>query len=327
MKPVYGQKLYYTDEHNDDFTHFKAELVRPIDGTYRYETRNPLFRLCAFVLYYLIAFPLLFVMCKAVFGVKVVGKKNVRKLKGGYVLYANHVHVMDCALAFVFASFPRRSCIVCNPDAVHMPVVRVLVKLLGALPVPDDMAAFKTFTRTIDGKLEGGKCVVVMPEAHIWPYYTGIRDFPATSFMYAAKNGVPAVPMCTTFRRPRGPFASRRKPRVTVNIGAPIMPDAALSMRERARKLRDEVHAYMTEQAKKNECAYYVYEQACSCTNPRYQISEAKRSQKLRNRARRKLRAFGKATYRYAASDDAAFKDATFAIDDRSDDDMVAEHK
>lgn len=52
MKPVYGQKLYYSDERNDDFTDFKAELIRPVDKTYRYESRNPVSRFFAFFLYY-----------------------------------------------------------------------------------------------------------------------------------------------------------------------------------------------------------------------------------------------------------------------------------
>ena len=72
---VYGQKLYYHDPQNDDFTHHSAPLNKKVDKDFRYEHRNIFFRAGSFLLYYLVAFPVLWVYCKLRYGVKVRGKR------------------------------------------------------------------------------------------------------------------------------------------------------------------------------------------------------------------------------------------------------------
>ncbi len=303
MKPVYGQKLYYSDERNDDFTDFKAELIRPVDKTYRYESRNPVSRFFAFFLYYFIAVPVLWIICKLFYGVKVEGKRKLRKLKGGCVIYSNHVLALDCAFSIVMTAAPRRCYIVCNPDAVHMPVIRHIVRMLGALPVPDDVAAFKNFSRTIDKKLKKGRTLVVMPEAHIWPYYTGIRDFPATSFTYAAKNDVPALPVCVTFRKPTGPFKKFMRPRVTVKVGDPVYAEKGMPLKRAAEALRDKTLAFMKSAATGNEIAFYDYVKTVGKVETRTQIAQLKREAALRRKAKRHLVRFGCETFGKSAAE------------------------
>lgn len=296
-KVVYGQKLYYNDERNDDFTDYKAPLDRPVDKTYRYESRNPFFRFFSFVLYYLIAVPVLWIICLFANGIRVKGRKNLRSVKGGCVIYSNHVHTLDCAFALVCAAAPRRCYIVCNPDAVHMPVVRHIVKMLGALPVPDDFAAFKNFTKAVDNNLKKGRTLVVMPEAHIWPYYTGIRPFSSTSFSYAAKNNVPAVPVCVVFRKPKGPFKKYLKPRATIKVGKPVYPEENLSVKANASAMRDAVYDFMVEASRHNETALYDYIKTEKKVNTRTQIRSLKLDRKQRVKAKRHLHAFGKKVY------------------------------
>lgn len=36
----------------------------------------------------------------------------------------------------------------------------------------------RSFLDAIRTRIEEGSFIMVYPEAHIWPYYTGIRDFP-----------------------------------------------------------------------------------------------------------------------------------------------------
>lgn len=94
MSRIYGQKLYYSDKRNDDFMDTDARLTRPIDAKYRYESRNPVFRVFSFILYWFIALPVFWILCKLVYGIKVVGRKNLKKIKGGCVFYSNHVCVL-----------------------------------------------------------------------------------------------------------------------------------------------------------------------------------------------------------------------------------------
>ena len=50
-------------------------------------------------------------------------------------------------------------------------------------------------------RIKQKRTVAVYPEVHIWPWYTGIRPFPAVSFAYPVKDGVPAVAFVTIYRK------------------------------------------------------------------------------------------------------------------------------
>ncbi len=49
--------------------------------------------------------------------------------------------------------------------------------MLGALPVPDSISEYKKFSKAYKKRISDGHPVVIYPEAHVWPYYTGIRPF------------------------------------------------------------------------------------------------------------------------------------------------------
>lgn len=298
MSRIYGQKLYYSDKRNDDFMDTDARLTRPIDAKYRYESRNPVFRLFSFILYWFIALPVFWILCKLVYGIKVVGRKNLKKIKGGCVFYSNHVCVLDCAFALVFASFPRRGWIVCNADAVHIPFVRLFVRMLGGVPLPDNMAAFKNMNKAVDKRLQKGQALIVMPEAHIWPYYTGIREFPSTSFGFAARNNVPAVPVAVTYVKPKGLFKRFKKPRVVYRIGEPVYPDSSKSVKTNSVEMCKATYERMVEMSEYSEVDYYDYVKTDEKVETHTQIAKLKQAQKMRVKARRHLNAFGKKVFR-----------------------------
>ena len=60
--------------------------------------------------------------------------------------------------------------------------------------------ALIAFNEAVDKRLAQKNCLVIYPEAHVWPYYTGIRKFPAgdKSFKYAVRNKLPIFTMTTT---------------------------------------------------------------------------------------------------------------------------------
>ena len=136
-----------------------------------------------------------------------------------------------------------------------MAVVRHIVKMLGALPVPDDFAAFKNFTKAVDNNLKKGRTLVVMPEAHIWPYYTGIRPFGPASFRYPVRFGAPVFCTTTTYQPPR----HGRTPRVTLYVDGPFYPDPSLGDRENERRLRDVVYRTMCKRAGSSSYAAVRY--------------------------------------------------------------------
>ncbi|MBO4879056.1 MAG: 1-acyl-sn-glycerol-3-phosphate acyltransferase [Clostridia bacterium] len=244
--PETGKRIiYYSDAVNDDFA--GNEITRtPVDESFAYVRRNPVWRAAEFVAYYLIALPLVFLMCKLGFGLRIKNRRAVRKVRsGGFFLYGNHTHFSDAYISPLVA-FPKKAFIIANPDAVSIPGIRALVMMLGCLPIPTVRKAMPNFVSAVETRIAEGNCVAIYPEAHIWPFYTGIRPFSANSFHYQAKLNVPCVPMVMTYRnRKLFGLIKLNKPGMTLHIGEPIYPDEALAEREKRQKLRDEVYAFM----------------------------------------------------------------------------------
>lgn len=240
MKSDKNQRLvYYNDELNDDFG--GLGLNRPdLPPDYKY-IRTGIGRFFSFLFYYLFAFPILWIMCKF-YGVKVKGRKKLRALKKvGYFLYGNHTLWIDAITPAVMIARPKRANIVGYTDAMTIPVAKSLLRPLGYLPITDKLADLKRFNKAVDYLIEHKQCIAIYPEAHIWPYYTGIRKFKFTSFRYPAKLSAPVVPFCTTYRKSR--FS--KKPKMTINIGDPIYPDSALSVNENTAMLAQKTYDYM----------------------------------------------------------------------------------
>ncbi len=83
---------------------------------------------------------------------------------------------------------------------------------------------FQLFWRLWSGAFTGA-CIGIFPEAHIWPFYTGVRPFVGTSFRYPVKLHAPVVAMAVTYRKRRGLFCwVKRPPGMTVTFSAPMYP-------------------------------------------------------------------------------------------------------
>ncbi len=237
--------IEYRDEANDDFA--GNGIVRgTVDESFRYVNKNIFYRIAEFIAYYLIALPAVFLMCRIGFALRIKNRRALRKLKKtGYFLYGNHTHFSDAYIP-PLAAFPKKAFIIADPDAVSIKGIRTLVKMLGCIPIPTERRAMRNFVEAVETRIGEGSCVAIYPEAHIWPFYTRIREFSPSSFHYQAKLGVPGVPMCMTYSRRRlFGLIKLNRPAMTLHIGEPVWPDAALSERENRQKLRDEVLAFM----------------------------------------------------------------------------------
>ncbi len=233
------------DEKNDDFAalNVKAETV---GADYRYVRKGPLWLAAEFILYRIIATPLVFLMAKLLFGLRIKNRRSLLKLKKtGYFLYGNHTQNMMDAYTPSLVSFPRRAHIVTGPEAVSIKGLRVVVAMLGAIPLPSVMKGYAPFREAIGCRIGEGRAVAVYPEAHIWPWYTDIREFSDASFDYPAELLVPCVAFVTTFRKRK--IFKNRHPYLTVTLSDPFVPDGSLPRAERRRDLRDRVYAFMKE--------------------------------------------------------------------------------
>jgi len=84
---------------------------------------------------------------------------------------------------------------------------------------------------------------MIYPEAHIWPYYNGIRPFPDTAFAYPVREQVPAVGVVVVYRQRK--LLRFLPPCITVVVGEPVYPDASLPPRSARRALHQKVYTFM----------------------------------------------------------------------------------
>lgn len=251
MKRTY----YYSDELNDDFagTNIKRKEL-PLN--YKYFSRNPVKKFFEFILYRLIVTPLIFLFQKIVFHETIKNRRGLKGYrKGGYFLYANHTAAAGDAFRPSLVAFPKKAYIIINPDGVSIPVAGKAVEMLGGVPIPTARRGMKGFHEAIKKHTDKNHCVVIYPEAHIWPYYTKIRPFKDVSFRYPAETGKPVFCFTTTYQKRR--FTSY--PKTTIYVDGPFFPDETLSLKENQRMLREQVYEAMTERSKKSTYEYRQY--------------------------------------------------------------------
>lgn len=235
--------IYYSDELNDDFagTSINAQVI---DEDYRYVHRSVLWRAAAFVVYRVIATPLVWLLCKLVYGLRIKNRKVIKELRGkGFFLYGNHTSGMADAFSPSLISFPHRAHIITSPDAVSLKGLGQIVAMLGAMPLPGDLGAMKNFRKAIETRITQKCAVAIYPEAHIWPYYTGVRPFPSTSFQYPVKLDAPCVAFAATYRQRK--IFKKLPPLMTITLSEPFYPDKSLSAHAAKQKLRDEVYDFL----------------------------------------------------------------------------------
>ena len=247
--------IYYEDEMNDEFSSARI-TPKPIDSSWVYVHSSIFKRFTRFFWYRVVATPLAFLYTKIWFHHKIEGREKLKPYRHtGFFLYGNHTQATGDALIPSMLTFPKGDFCIVHPNNVSMPLLGRITPSLGALPLPDDLKAYRNFIRAVETRIREGNGVVIYPEAHIWPYYTGIRPFPDTSFSYPVRFQTPVFSFVNTYRRRR--FGKR--PRIVTCIDGPFFADPALSSRGAIRKLRDEVYEAMKKQSEKNEVVWIQY--------------------------------------------------------------------
>lgn len=156
------------------------------------------------------------------------------------------------------AAFPKRSYIVAGPDAVSIPGLRNLVQLLGCIPVPSDWSGFPAFLEALERRFLQGSCIGIFPEAHIWPFYTGVRPFVGTSFRYPVKLHAPVVAMAVTYRKRRGLFCWVKRPGMTVTFSAPMYPDPSQRPKAAQEDLRRRTYEFLCQVTSRPDNVEYI---------------------------------------------------------------------
>ena len=253
--------VYYSDELNDDFAQLGIKR-KPLGEDFEYIHRNLIWKTCSFVVYRLIAQPLVFVFVKVAHRQKFKNRKVLRKATdSGAFIYANHTNMLLDAFVPNIVKLRRRGYILVGPDTTSIPGLKNIVEMVGAIPLGQNLEENRKMMECINHRIEKKGLVTIYPEAHIWPYYTGIRNFSASSFGYPCYMNKPVFTMTNCYQK----RVIGKYPKVVTYIDGPFYPDTSLPMKERKEKLREECHATMERRAKENSTySYVVYEKKAS---------------------------------------------------------------
>lgn len=246
--------IYYSDELHDDFAGTNIKQ-KPLGKDYRYMNDNIFVRVGTWIVYYLIALPLVFLLQKLVVRQKLVNRKLIKQCKKqGCFIYANHTMAMGDAFTGPLVCAPKKCYVIVNPDAVSIKGLRTIVKMLGAIPLASSFDESKKMLQCVKKRIGQGSAVMIYPEAHIWPYYTDIRPFAATSFKYPVNLDAPVFCITNCYQK----SLLFKHPKVVSIVDGPFYPDTSLPKAERAEKLRDQVHETMCQRAKESSTYAYV---------------------------------------------------------------------
>ena len=252
-----SRTYYYSDPVNDDFAGTDIKTVE-LPADYRYFPKTWLRHGAAFVLYHIIATPLVTVMQKIVYGEKIIGRGKLKGYrKEGFYLYGNHTRVMGDAYSPTLLAWPKKAYIIAGADAFSIKGIRRIVEDLGGIALPTCKTGYKNFLRAMRKHSDMGHIIALYPEAHIWPQYTKIRPFRSEAFHYPAETGKPIFTFTVTWhKRKILPGA-----KAVVYVDGPFFPDMSLTEKERRQKLRNQAFEAMTERAKSStfEKHQYVY--------------------------------------------------------------------
>ena len=250
-----SKKFCYTDETNDDFAGVKRKPF-VIDDKYKYDKTNFLWKIVEFIVYRVFVLPFAWIYMKIRFYHRVVNKKVLKESKSqGYFMYGNHTLMAGDAFIPNVINGRKKTYIIVHSDNIAVTLTRPFIEMCGAIPLPNTLTATKNFKNIINKRIKQGKAVQIYPEAHIWPYYTGIRNFKSASFKYPIELNVATYSLTNTFHRRR--FS--KTPKVVTYIDGPFFANPNLTKKEQELDLRNRVYNAMCERAKLSNYSVHIY--------------------------------------------------------------------
>lgn len=245
--------VYSYHDFNDDIVESKNQNFE-LDSSYIYIHHNIFYKLLSFIAYVLSVLFALF-YCKLFLHVKYQNKKALKNWRSFY-LFANHTQPIGDAFIPALALFPKRPFVLISPANLGIPILGKLLPFMGGLPISDNVHQMNSLIQATKYHLNKKRCIVIYPEAHVWPYYTKIRPFASSAFNFPVSQNVPSFCLTTTYQKSK----IYKKPRITVYIDGPFFPDMNLDKKGRIAKLHEDVKNCMEKRSKASNYQYIKYQ-------------------------------------------------------------------
>lgn len=248
------KEIHWSDEKHQDFNEIGLKRNGIPEG-FKYKRTSKVYWFFSHALYYGLAKWIIGAYC-ILHGIRTENKQALKKLNGqGAFIYANHVAISDCFKYCIYIN--KRVDTIGYSDALSIPVGGKLAVMLGLIPLPlkEDRDNFHKMTDAINFLVKEKKhYVLIFPEAHIWPYYTEIRNWPNNSLIYPSMMMAPIVPAVTVWKKRK----FRKVPRQVIVFGEPIYPKEGESITFNKDYLHQECLAQMKEIARNHEQQQYI---------------------------------------------------------------------
>lgn len=236
----------YPEQTDGHYLKIKKDDGTVFDKDYPYVDKTKKFRFKQWwvrVLLYLIVFPMSYIRM----GLKIRGKKNIRKnkklLKQGVISISNHVNMWDY-IAVMNAIKPFRSYVLVwnkNVSGESGPLVR----LVGGIPIPEnDFHATEAYLDAVKDLFDNGGWLHIYPEGSMWEYYRLIRPFKKGIAHLARMSHKPILPMAFSYRKASWIRKTLFKQPGVFNlcIGEPIFLDESLPIQDQEIDLLNRCH-------------------------------------------------------------------------------------
>ncbi|MCL2211440.1 MAG: 1-acyl-sn-glycerol-3-phosphate acyltransferase [Treponema sp.] len=227
-----------------------------VDENYPFIDKSLGFKLYRFWTYLLINTAAFF-LCFLRYGLKIQGRKNLRKykklLKNGAMTVSNHVQRWD----FIFVALAVRIRWMFFPIWKEHLKGRDArwIKHAGGIPIPSDIHTMRAFNNAFDEIHAKKIWIHAYPESTRFDYYVPIRPFKKGVFSMAHRYNLPIIPIAISYRKSHFPFTivnflravkgDKKLPLITISIGEPILFDEKLGRKEAVLKARKECHEAM----------------------------------------------------------------------------------
>ena len=249
-----NRKINYYETYQDDFVQSEDQNYK-LPGNYKWIHENLIYKIFSQILYIIAYFISLF-YCKFFLHIKIKNKNILKEYKkSGYFLYGNHTQPVGDVFTPAHICKGKRIYVIANSNNLKVKMIGKLLPMLGILPIPDSTNQMKDFLKAVKQRIDEKKCVVIYPEAHVWPYFNQIRPFPVTSFKFPVENKVPTFVATTTYQKRKW----SKKPKITVYVDGPFELDERLGKKENQEKLYKEVYECMKKRSENSNYEYIEY--------------------------------------------------------------------
>ena len=219
--------------------------IKPLPEKYKYINRNIFARFFSFLAYHCIAVPACWLYLKFKYHQKIVGKKNMKKLDGCYI-YANHTMVVGDVMVPNILSH-KKNYIIIGEQAKSLTGILPLIRAAGGIPLPDSIKQAESMLSCIKELENKGKTITIYPEAHVWPYYTGIREYAPNNFTYPVMHKKPIIVVTNCYQKRK----HSKTPKLVTFVDGPFYMDETLNKKQNEVMLRDKAYNTMKERTEK----------------------------------------------------------------------------